>query len=80
MFGILLFVALQSSQAEREFQQLQRETEALKRAVELAKSPQGQMCESYVGRTIKPVTFDAAAAKFPAVSPKGEYEKTEAYE
>ncbi len=37
-------------------------------------------CASYVGTTIKPQTFDAAAAPFAKLTPKGEFETTAQYE
>lgn len=58
---------------------LKERTEALLRSIDAANSPQAKMCESYVGKTLAPLRFDTAAARFSKLTPKGEYETTAAF-
>lgn len=37
-------------------------------------------CQSYVGQTITPFTFEQALARLPIIAPRGEYETTAQYE
>lgn len=52
----------------------------LAQAFSLSYAADQQSCSSYVGQSIKPLSFNQASAPFTKMSPKGEFEATAQYE
>ena len=60
--------------------ELIKKSEAILKAIDLANSPQGVMCRSYVGKTPALSSFEAAAVAVPKLVLKDEFETTAQFE